>query len=199
LIAMQRRAAFIGLLTIVALLGACGGDNDKPTTLPSASEPETSVPTAATASSTSATPAPGASTPGVIQEGEAVALAKQYFEVMTEVAHDGSGFERFEQLTHPTCMPCKQQADRLRMLTDGGKRVVGGDVQVLETITDSLMGRTALIRVATKALPGTVVDRSGDVVDELPEEDVVDQVLTIAITPEGTRVVDILDLGPRLR
>lgn len=189
---MHGREAIIGL-AVAAFLAGCGGDGDEATTLPSVTDSPTSAATSA------ATPTPSASTPGVISEGEAVTLAKKYFDVMTQVAHEGTGFERFEELTHPSCDPCKEQAQRLRDLTHGGRHVVGGDVQVVETLTDSLIGGTALIRVTTRALAGTVVDGSGEIVDKLPEEELVDQVLTIAVTPEGTRVVDLLDLGARAR
>jgi hypothetical protein len=194
---MQRRAALIGLLTIVALLGGCGGDNDEPTTLPSVSEPATSPATTPTPSATATTPAPGASTSGTIDGDEAIALARKYYETITLVAHEGRGHNRFDALTHPSCVPCKEQADRLRMLTQDGQRVVGGDVQVVETNVDSLMGGTALIRVATQSDPSRVVDSSGSTVDTLPAGPLSDQVLTIAVTDQGVRVVDILALGKR--
>jgi hypothetical protein len=190
---MYGRGVIMGL-TVAALLTGCSGAQNEGATLPSVTESATSA-----AAPSTPTPTPTASTPGAISEAEALALAKKYFEAMTQVAHEGSGFERFEELTHPTCAPCKEQAERLRRLTQGGRRVVGGDVQVVDTLTDSLLGGTALIRVTTRALPGTVVDGSGEVVDRLPEEDLVDQVLTIAVTPEGIRVVDVLDLGARAR
>jgi hypothetical protein len=195
---MQRRAAFIGLLTIVALLGACGGDNDKPTTLPSVSEPATSPAGASAPMATAATtPARASSTPSVVTAQEAVALARRFYEVITQVAHDGDGLERYRAVVHPSCEPCQQQENRLTEVLQNGQRVVGGDLVVVDTAVDRIAGNTALIRVGTRTLPGRIVDADGTTVATLPEDSLSDEVVTVALTPEGLRVVNVILLGER--
>jgi hypothetical protein len=192
---MQRRAAFIGLLTVVALLSGCGGEDEKPATLPSVSEePETSQASAPTASPT---PTSAASTQAGISAEEAVALARKYYETITLIAHEGQGLERFDALVHSSCMPCQEQAQRIREVLAGGNHVVGGDLIIVDTRVDSVAGNTAHIKVGTKSLEGKVIDESGEVIDTLPADPVTDQVLTVALTPDGVRIVDLLALGAR--
>jgi hypothetical protein len=191
---MQRRAALIGSVTLVALLGGCGGDNDRPTTLPSVSEPARSSESAPTASST---PPSATSTPTGITAEQAVALARKYYETITLIAHEGRGLERFDTLVHDSCVPCREQASRIKEVLSGGNHVVGGDLIVVDTRVDSVAGNTAHIKVGTKSLEGKVVDESGEVIDTLPADPVTDQVLTVAITPAGVRIVDLLALGVR--
>jgi hypothetical protein len=187
---MYGRGAIMGL-TVAALLTGCSGAQNEAATLPSVTESATSaapaIPTAT----------PTASTPGVIKADDAVALARKFYEVITQVAHDGGGLERYHAVVHPSCEPCRLQENRLNEVLQNGQRVVGGDLVVVDTAVDRVAGNTALIRVGTKSLPGRIVDARGATVANLPEDPLSDEVVTIALTPEGMRVVNVILLGER--
>jgi hypothetical protein len=162
--------------------------------LPSVSEPATSPATAKTASST---PPSAASTPTGITAEEATNAAERFVDAMNQVAQEGGGYERYDSTVHSSCEPCVRQGERLRSLTANGKRVVGGVVKVVDLRIDRLAGNTALIIVSLESASGHVVDPKGETVESLPATPLSDVVLTIARTPDGVRVVNILELGER--
>jgi hypothetical protein len=192
---MQRRAAFIGLLTVVALLTGCSGGNEKPATLRSVSEEPPTAPTASPSTARAATHS--SSTPRVVTAEQALATTRAYYGAVNRVIQEGGGYERYDAIVHSSCVPCADQGKRLRELTSNGQRVVGGTIEIVEEHIDQLAGNTALVRVAVRSIPGSVVDRKGETVETFPAGELSDRVFTVAATPEGVRVVHIVSLGER--
>jgi hypothetical protein len=187
---MYGRGAIMGL-TVAALLTGCSGAQDEAATLPSVTESATS------AAPATPTPTPTVSTPGAITAAQAKKTATQFFAAVNQVAQEGGGYERYESIVHADCRPCGQQGERLRSLTANGQRVVGGVIEVVDLRVDQLAGNTALVKVGIQSGPASVVNAHGARVDTMPAAKLSDVVLTIAVTPDGVVVVDILELGER--
>ena len=154
-----RRLSLVAVaVALVATLAACGDDSeDRPSTLPTASEAPSSAMASATPDSTDG------SLESDKQES-AERFARTWHEVFNAAQASGD-FAQLEQITAPSCALCLEEIGNVKQYLEQGQEIRGGEFEVISAVTTAYSPPSALVEVTSLTSAAEVVDSSGNVVN----------------------------------
>lgn len=146
------------LLVALTLSAGCGGEEEKPSSLP----PVTSAPSATPSATSAVPPSAQAETP------QAAAAFARFFYAEVERAFNSKDPSIVEALSAPGCEACDLFAGSLTALRDNNERITPVDFEVVFAEAPAFSGPEARVDLAYNTVAVQRFDASGELIYEEP-------------------------------